>query len=463
MSNPAKFPKSASLSLECSKFARHPVFMKKSTYYLFLYLFACIATVASMLNCGSGNNNERELAERYCSSCHLFPEPGLLPKETWKNGVLPAMKPYLGLAPPTTYMDLDMLVTLASKGIYPASPTMEAAEWEQIQQFYLKNAPDSLAQPQAKNFAPLHAMFDPKTIRLTNLPAVTLLKFDTIAQRLYAGLQNNLLLRLGTDFVMDSSMQMASTPSDVVFEKNRLLVSQMGIMGPSDAYAGKISAFDLPQRTTGTGKTVLDSINRPVELKWADLKGDGNKEIIVSEFGHHLGSLFWCEMNGKGQLGTRHILRETSGCRTAIPTDIEGDGDTDILALFTQGRESVVLFSNNGNGEFNEQVLLQFPPVYGSSYIELADINGDGLQDIVYSNGDNGDYSFAFKPYHGLRIFLNKGQLQKIGSSILTGPASLSATTSTATGIWILQLFLFFPIWKNSHRKVLYILKTKAQ
>ncbi len=377
-----------------------------------VYLLACIIMTASLLNCNGGKSEERELAERYCSSCHLFPEPGLLPKEIWKNGVLPAMKPFLGLAPPTGNMDLDMLVKVVEKGIFPARPVLEAGDWERIQQYYLKNAPDSLAQPQVPNFTPLQIKFEPKTVRLANLPAVTLLKFDTIARQLYAGLQNNLLLQLDENFVMDSSMQMASTPSDVVFEKNRLLVSQMGIMGPSDVYSGKISAFSLPQQTSGAGEVLLDSINRPVEMKLADLTGDGKNEIIVSEFGHNLGSLFWCGVNNDGQFGEKHILRETSGCRSAIATDVDGNGKTDIVALFTQGHESVVLFANMGNGVFKEKVLLQFPPVYGSSYIELADINRDGFQDIVYSNGDKCDYSFAFKPYHGLRIFLNNGQWQ---------------------------------------------------
>lgn len=36
---------------------------------------------------------------------------------------------------------------------------------------------------------------------------------------------------------------------------------------------------------------------------------------------------------------------------------------------------------------------MRFPPVYGSSFIELADFNNDQFPDLLYSNGDNGDYS----------------------------------------------------------------------
>lgn len=59
--------------------------------------------------------------------------------------------------------------------------------------------------------------------------------------------------------------------------------------------------------------------------------------------------------------------------------------------------------------QFEEIKLLQFPPVYGSSYFELADLTGNGHQDILYDNGDNGDFTPVPKFYHGIRIFENDG------------------------------------------------------
>ena len=38
-----------------------------------------------------------------------------------------------------------------------------------------------------------------------------------------------------------------------------------------------------------------------------------------------------------------------------------------------------------------------------------TDPDGDGHPDIVYTNGDNGDYPGPPKPYHGVRVFLNDG------------------------------------------------------
>jgi hypothetical protein len=47
--------------------------------------------------------------------------------------------------------------------------------------------------------------------------------------------------------------------------------------------------------------------------------------------------------------------------------------------------------------------------VYGASDFEIADFNKDGNFDILFTNGDNADFSSTLKPYHGVRIFLNDG------------------------------------------------------
>ncbi len=72
-----------------------------------------------------------------------------------------------------------------------------------------------------------------------------------------------------------------------------------------------------------------------------------------------------------------------------------------------QAAESIMLFYNKGDGNFEEKIVLQFPPVYGLSYFELADFNKDGYWDILLTNGDNWDDSGNRKSYHGVRIFLN--------------------------------------------------------
>jgi hypothetical protein len=99
-----------------------------------------------------------------------------------------------------------------------------------------------------------------------------------------------------------------------------------------------------------------------------------------------------------------------AGAIRACINDYNKDGKPDIWALFAQGEEGVFLFTNRGNGKFNTEEVLRLPAVYGSSYFELDDFNKDGHPDILYTCGDNADYSAVLKPYHGVYIFLNDGE-----------------------------------------------------
>ena len=92
-----------------------------------------------------------QLAQRHCGSCHLFPEPGLLPKKTWERGVLPAMRSRLGLDQEQLYerVPLEDLSQLLKAGVYPDRPQLAEADFQKIREFYLKNAPDTLLPAQA--------------------------------------------------------------------------------------------------------------------------------------------------------------------------------------------------------------------------------------------------------------------------------------------------------------------------
>jgi hypothetical protein len=118
------------------------------------------------------------------------------------------------------------------------------------------------------------------------------------------------------------------------------------------------------------------------------------------------GALSWSENLGNNNF-TRHVLRPLPGAIKAYVEDYNKDGLLDIWALFSQGEEGIFLFTNKGSGHFEEEEVLRFPPADGSSYFEFADFNKDGYRDIVYTCGDNADYSPVLKPYHGVYIFIN--------------------------------------------------------
>jgi hypothetical protein len=139
------------------------------------------------------------------------------------------------------------------------------------------------------------------------------------------------------------------------------------------------------------------------------LNKDGNTDYVVIEFGNLLGALSWME-NLENTKFNKHVLRAFPGAIKAYINDYNRDGEPDIWVLFSQGEEGIFLFTNKGKGIFESKEVLRFPAAYGSSYFEFADFNKDGHQDIVYTCGDNADYSQVLKPYHGVYIFLNDGK-----------------------------------------------------
>ncbi len=124
----------------------------------------------------------------------------------------------------------------------------------------------------------------------------------------------------------------------------------------------------------------FEKLARPVQFADADLNGDGKKDLIICQFGNHTGKLSWFD---NGDPGKEHVLLLQPGARKVEVKDFNGDGKPDIIALMAQAREELVLFLNQGDGQFTEKILYQFPPVYGVSYFETADFNHDGHPDIL--------------------------------------------------------------------------------
>ncbi len=354
------------------------------------------------ISCTTKEQKEEILAKQYCGTCHSYPEPSLLSKEAWRT-VMPQMAVRMGI-------DISVLLRLSEADYpyviqtLPKNPMMSENEFEAIMNYYEREAPDSLELPPLYETKELD-QFEVQQLKLLNRrPTFCMVRADTINKRLWFANRDRALYEYDYNFKRIDSIKTPTAASSILFQSNNEhLVTLMGYMDPNDQPLGVIA------RLKGdTIQTLIDSLKRPVHLEQADLNNDKQQDFVVCNFGNYSGRLSVYE-NNNGQY-REHAISELPGARRVIVKDFTGDGMLDILVMFSQGDENVSLYTNAGSFRFRVTTLLKFPPSYGSDYFDIGDFNNDGHWDIITVNGDNADYSKIFKPYHGVRVFVNDGE-----------------------------------------------------
>lgn len=354
------------------------------------------------------------LARQYCSSCHLLPDPSLLDKETWKTNVLPNMGWRLGVRKagdnPFEGMEEDEHQRVAALNVFPERQMISSDNWKKIVNYFVQQAPEKPipSQPLSTYHRDL-TMFhgEPLFIGENQTPQTTLVKFDTIHSLLYIGDAQNEMYVIGEGPQLLADWQTVSPPVDMIFSKySSPKMMCIGSLLPSEEKSGTISYLDsllTPEQTA----TSIGNLGRPVNMNEVDINGDGVKDLLLCQFGNFTGKLSWFD---HGEPKKEHIIKLQAGARKAEVCDMNEDGKPDIVVLFAQARESISLFENKGDGTFTEKILMQFPPVQGSTYLEVHDFNADGHPDILMSSGDNWDLSDIHKRFHGVRICMNDGK-----------------------------------------------------
>lgn len=357
----------------------------------------------------------KTLAATYCGSCHQLPDPSWLNASAWETGVLPQMGPRLGIFQhqlrvyPTSRQDRNL-----PRDFYPLQPVLSQDDWQHILDYYTATSPDEMeGQKRDEKIQSSLSLFKPQAGGLHyDHPATSFVKIAPKPLP-YAVVVSDAMRH--TTFFLDQSLNPVDSLHnsgpvvDMTFSANGLLACNIGQLNPTNGKFGKADLVSfMGGKWSREAHTLFDSLQRPVQLTAADFNGDGKQDYLVCEFGFLTGALSWMEGGNEGQF-TRHVLRPLPGAIKAYVNDWNGDGKPDFFVMFAQGDESIFLYTNKGNGSFDEQRLLRFPPSYGSSYFELDDFNRDGHPDIVYTCGDNADYSPIMKPYHGVYIFMNDG------------------------------------------------------
>lgn len=367
----------------------------------------------------------KRLSETYCSSCHIFPEPSLLNKDMWVEHTLPAMAPKLGITHHNNITYSKDTRPHVPENYYPDSAMLSSDEWQKILSYYYNAAPNELIPEKREPPIITDEIFFKahEPVYRTDAPSTaTAVRFDPGNKLIYASdIEGTNFLIFNEQLELENSLFLNSTLSDIQFKEDPhyrgergLILTYLGSLIPSDAPEGFIVQTrynpDPQNRAGGSLNYVIEELVRPVETLYKDLNQDGIPDLLVSEFGHRTGSLFWLKGNSDGTFETdKNVLVNEPGCIQSHVVDYSGNGLKDIVSLCTQAMQKILLFENLGDGEFQRKTLLQLPLTAGSSSFELHDFNDSGHLDILYTSGDNADFSITYKPYHGVYIYLNNG------------------------------------------------------
>jgi len=347
----------------------------------------------------------RTLATKLCASCHAFPEPAILDRETWLNGPLPWMMTICGINPQGLPPGIEGQLILKSGAILPDS-TISKSDYGKVIAYYLSAAPESLVLPARPAFEAALKFFKVRPLPGAAADAATLMvHVDEKDRAIWLGGDwPDPLIKIRADGTVLMRVAGVGRPVALRPDGGSWLLTDVGTFSPSQQPGGALRRLTPTGAGDFTLSTLLERLHRPVHASAGELNGDGRADWIVSSFGWYSGNISWFDTSQPGAPRENILLPKPGAIATRIE-DVDGDGDADVLALVAQATESLLLFRNDGRGNFAMETLLQQHPSFGFTHMEMADMDGDGTRELILTNGDNGDYPSPVKPYHGVRIY----------------------------------------------------------
>ena len=191
-----------------------------------------------------------------------------------------------------------------------------------------------------------------------------------------------------------------------------LIVGLLGMLFPNNDKIGSVVILENDGQFNFSKRIVVEKIARVADVRAGDLDNDGDMDLAVAQFGYDDGETRWIENLGNWEFES-HVLQYLSGPINVEIVDIDFDNDLDIISLVSQEWEEIYCFVNDGGGQFQPKLLFgSSNQDYGSSGIAMSDLDQDGDQDILYTNGDAFDYiPPQGRPWHGVQWLENLGNL----------------------------------------------------
>ncbi len=148
--------------------------------------------------------------------------------------------------------------------------------------------------------------------------------------------------------------------------------------------------------TFTTGKT-FDTGNGPISVAIGDFNGDGKLDLAIADYNISEGNTVAVLLGkGDGTFQTYASYGTGSAPESIATADLDGDGVLDLVTANEVGGTASVLL---GNGDGTFQAHVDYPANKGPISVSIGDLNGDGKPDLAVVDLENFTVS----------VLLNKG------------------------------------------------------
>jgi hypothetical protein len=349
-----------------------------------------------------------EQVHRLCGACHAYPPPDSFPRAAWRREIKQAYD-FLRDSPLSLeYPPLEAVALYYEKRApesWPPAESVPAARPSPVRwQRSGLRPPGRFSHPGVSNVNLAH---------FSDSGKLDLLVCDAWAGRVLAlrPYEDPPAWRVLAEVRAPAHAEVVDLDGDGIRD---ILVADLGSFYPSDDPVGSVVWLRGGADGRFTPITLLEGVGRVADVQAADFRGTGRMDLVVGVFGwRNTGEVLFLENKTTDWSRPRFVPRVLDARHGTIHVpvaDINNDGRPDFVALVSQEHETIVAFLNEGDGRFRKETIHAAPhPAWGSSGIQLADLNGDGALDVLYTNGDTLAPPYLLKPYHGVGWLENRG------------------------------------------------------